>query len=62
MPTTVIFVLHDESGQAIIGALREKDKEDHGEKSATIILARCRKNSEKNKKIVKKEGSDKGAR
>jgi hypothetical protein len=47
----LIFVLHDESGQIVIAALREKDEEDHGEESAFITLARCPKNSEKIKKF-----------
>ncbi len=62
MPQLLIFVLYDESAQATIAALREKDEEDHGEESATIIVARCLKNSEKIKKIVKNEGSEKEAR
>ncbi len=47
------FVLHDKSSKAAIVALRQKDEEDHGEESASIIFARCLNNSEKNKKIVK---------
>jgi hypothetical protein len=47
------FVLHDKSSEAMIAALRQKYEEDHGEESASIILARCLNNSEKIKKIVK---------
>ncbi len=47
------FVLHDKSSKAAIVALRQKDEEDHGEESPSIIFARCLNNSEKNKKIVK---------
>jgi hypothetical protein len=53
VPWLLIFVLHKESSQAVIAA-QEKDEEDHGEKSASITLARSLKNSEKIKKIVKR--------
>jgi hypothetical protein len=36
-------------GQAVIAALHKKDEEDR----VFIVLARCHKNWEKNKKIVK---------
>ncbi len=41
VPWLLIFVLHDERGQAGIAAICEQDKEDHGGQSPTIILARC---------------------
>ncbi len=54
VPSLLIFVLHDVSGQAMIAASQEKDEEDHGEESAFIKLGRCHKNSEEIKKIVKR--------
>jgi hypothetical protein len=39
VPRLLIFVLHDKSGQAAIAACCEKNEEDYGEESATIILA-----------------------
>jgi hypothetical protein len=39
VPRLLSFVLHNKSGRAAIAALREKYEEDHGEESATIILA-----------------------
>ncbi len=47
VPWLLIFVMHDESGQAGNAAICEKNKEDHGGQSPTIILARCLKNYEK---------------
>jgi hypothetical protein len=47
MPQLLIFMQHDESRQAVIAALREKDHEDE---PGTITLARCLKNSEKLRK------------
>ena len=47
VPWLLNFVLHDESDQAGIAAICEKDKEDHGGQSPTVILARCLKNYEK---------------
>jgi hypothetical protein len=47
VPWLLIFVLHDESGQARIASICEKDKEDQRGQSPTIILARYLKNYEK---------------
>ncbi len=44
VPWLLIFVLHDESGQAGITEICEKDKEDYGGQSPTVVLARCHKN------------------
>jgi riboflavin synthase len=49
----LIFVLQVMSSQAMITVLQENEEGDHGEESAFIILGRCHKNSEKNKKIIK---------
>jgi hypothetical protein len=38
----------------MITALQKKDEKDHGKESAFITLARCHKNSEKIKKMVKR--------
>jgi hypothetical protein len=46
-------VLHVKSGQALIAALHKKDEKDHEEEVMFIIKARCQKNSEKFKEIVK---------
>jgi hypothetical protein len=54
VPSLLICVLHDVSGQAVIAASQEKDEEDHREESAFIRLGGCHKNSEKIKKTVKR--------
>ncbi len=62
MPRLLIFVLHDKSGQAAIAALREKYEEDHGEESATIILAGRLKILRKLRKQSSNEGNEKEGR